>query len=487
MTEHVVELRALLRRLPASTETVGNIERTVAGITMDSRAARPGSLFVAVRGERQDGHAFVADALSRGAAAVVVEAGAAVQPGDATVVLVPDTRRALSAIAAAFYGDPSHALAVAGVTGTNGKTTTTRMIGAICNAGGRPCGIIGTVGAEFGERTWPLANTTPLPPELHALLAEMRDSGAQAVAIEVSSHALALDRINDVRFSVAALTNVTRDHLDFHGTIAAYAAAKRRLFSLAEAIVLNVDDDFGARWAGELAGRQPMLTYGLRSGADLVPSNIETSANGSRFTLDGTTFSISLPGRFNVSNALAAIAAARTMGLDDAASAHGLASLRRVPGRMEHVGAADVDVVVDYAHTPDALEHALRALRETTSRHLAVVFGCGGDRDRGKRPEMGRVAAALADRIYITSDNPRSEDPAAIAHDIESGIGGHVYAVELDRRAAIERAIADAHRGDVVLIAGKGHENYQITGDRTLPFDDVQIARAALVRRGTPS
>ncbi|MDP9023880.1 MAG: UDP-N-acetylmuramoyl-L-alanyl-D-glutamate--2,6-diaminopimelate ligase, partial [Candidatus Eremiobacteraeota bacterium] len=190
---------------------------------------------------------------------------------------------------------------------------------------------------------------------------------------------------------------------------------------------------------------------------------------------------------FNISNALAAIGIARTLGLDDAACAHGLASLKRVSGRMEHVGAADVDVVVDYAHTPDALEHALRALRETTVHHLAVIFGCGGDRDRGKRPEMGRVAAAIADRIYITSDNPRSEDPAAIAKEIEQGIGGHVYAVELDRRVAIERAIADAHPGDVVLIAGKGHENYQIIGERSLPFDDVSVARTALLRRGTPA
>ncbi|MEO9170668.1 MAG: UDP-N-acetylmuramoyl-L-alanyl-D-glutamate--2,6-diaminopimelate ligase [Candidatus Aquilonibacter sp.] len=487
MTEHVIELRSLLRRLPASTEIAGDANRAIRAVTVDSRTASEGALFVALRGERQDGHAFVAQAIANGATAVVVETGRAVDAGDATVVFVPNSRRALSGIAAMFYGDPSHALSVAGITGTNGKTTVSRMVGAICNAAGKPCGMIGTVGAEFAERTWPLANTTPLPPELHAILAEMRDAGAQAVAMEVSSHALALDRVDDVRFRLAALTNVTRDHLDFHQTIEAYAAAKHRLFTMAEAVVLNIDDEHGARWASELARRQPMLTYGLRVGADIVPSKIETSANGSRFELDGTTFSISLPGRFNVSNALAAIGVARTLGVDDAACAHGLASLKRVAGRMEHVGVADVDVVVDYAHTPDALEHALRALRETTVHHLSVVFGCGGDRDRGKRPEMGRVAAAIADRIYITSDNPRTEDAAAIAHDIEAGIGGHVYAVELDRRAAIERAIADAHPGDVVLIAGKGHENYQIVGDQTLSFDDVSVARAAILRRGTPA
>lgn len=485
MTQSSVELSVLLKRLPASTQVDGNADRLISGVTLDSRTVGLGSLFVALRGERHDGHAFVGQAIASGAAAVVVEAGRSVERGDATVIFVSDALRALSALSAAFYDDPSRALSVIGITGTNGKTTTTRMVGAICDAAGRPCGIIGTVGAEFAERSWPLANTTPLPPELHHLLAQMRDAGAQSVAMEVSSHALALGRVNDVRFRIAALTNVTRDHLDFHGTLEAYAAAKHHLFTMAEAIVLNADDDVGARWAGEVAGRQPMLTYGLRPGADLVPSKIETSANGSRFVLDGTTFSISLPGRFNISNALAAIGIARTLGVDDAACAHGLASLKRVAGRMEHVGAADVDVVVDYAHTPDALEAALHALRETTTQHLTVVFGCGGDRDRGKRPEMGRIAAALADRIYLTNDNPRSEDPRAIVRDIESGIGGHVYAVELDRRAAIERAIGDSHPGDVVLIAGKGHENYQIVGDQAVPFDDVSVARSALLRRGS--
>ncbi|MDP9024698.1 MAG: Mur ligase family protein, partial [Candidatus Eremiobacteraeota bacterium] len=299
MSEHAVELRALLRRLPASTEIIGDESRSITGVTLDSRTARPGALFVALAGEHTDGHAFVAQAVSNGATAVVLEQGRSIDAHGATVMFVPSTRRALSSIAATFYGDPSHAVAVAGITGTNGKTTTTRMLGAICNAAGRPCGIIGTTGAEFGERRWPLAHTTPLPPELHRLLAEMRDAGAQTVAMEVSSHALALDRVDDVRFRLGALTNVTRDHLDFHGTIEAYAAAKHRLFVMAEAVVLNVDDEFGARWASELAGRAPMLTYSLRSGADIVASHIETSANGSRFMVDGTTFSISLPGRFN--------------------------------------------------------------------------------------------------------------------------------------------------------------------------------------------
>jgi UDP-N-acetylmuramoyl-L-alanyl-D-glutamate--2,6-diaminopimelate ligase len=463
---------------------IGEASRTIGRIVIDSRETGDDALFVALQGEHVDSHVFVAQAVANGAAAVVVESGRTVEAGNATVIFVPDTRRALSALAAAFYGDPSRALDVVGVTGTNGKTTTTRMIASICAAAGRPCGIVGTVGAEFGERRWPLANTTPLPPELHALLAEMLDAGAQDVAMEVSSHALALDRVHDVRFRVAALTNITRDHLDFHGTLEAYAAAKHRLFTMAEAAVFNEDDEHGAQFAQEFRGRIPVRTYGLRPGADAVPVRIDANASGSRFVLDGTTFTIALPGHFNVSNALAAIGVARTLDISDAASAHGLASLERVPGRMEHVGAADIDVVVDYAHTPDALEAALQALRGTTPHHLAVVFGCGGDRDRGKRAEMGRVAAAIADRIYVTSDNPRTEDPRAIIGEIEAGIGGHVYAVEPDRRVAIDRAIADAHAGDVVLIAGKGHETYQIIGAEALPFDDAAVARAALLRRG---
>ncbi len=481
-----VALETLLARLPASATVVGNRDRVLSSLTIDSRQVTPGAIFVALRGEQSDGHAFLAQAVANGATAVVVEAarGLALHD-DLAVVHVPDTRRALSALAAAFYGDPSRALDVIGVTGTNGKTTTTRMIAAILNAAGRPCGVIGTVGAEFGERTWPLGNTTPLPSELHALLAQMRDAGARAVAMEVSSHALVLDRVEDVHFRAAVLTNVTRDHLDFHRSLEAYAAAKRRLFTMSDNIVLNLEDEHGAHWARELAPRvHTLVTYGDVDGATLRAREVETTPQGSTFTLDGTRMRVHLPARFNVANALAAIGVARVLGIDDAVSARGLESLVRVPGRMEHVGAGEVDVVVDYAHTPDALEQALRALRATTGGALSVVFGCGGDRDRGKRPEMGRVAAAHADRVYVTSDNPRSEDPLAIITEIESGLGTFAHVVEPDRRRAIERAVHEAQPGDVVLIAGKGHESYQIVGTQTLPFDDVLIAREALAHRG---
>jgi len=481
-----VTIAQLVARLPASTQVVGDKTREIASITVDSRKATPGALFVAVPGERVDGHAFIESAVRRGATAIVVEEARALNvPLGITAIAVPDSRRALSSIAAAFYGDPSHALDVLGVTGTNGKTTTTRMIASILEASGRPCGVIGTVGAQFRERTWALDHTTPLPPELHALFAEMRQLGAWAVAMEVSSHALALDRVEDVRFRVAALTNITRDHLDFHQTLEAYAAAKHRLFTMAQAAVLNVDDEHGSRWLPQIRRRIPTLSYSLRGNADIVAGKIESYASGSEFEVGGIQMRIHLPGMFNVQNALAAIGVAETLGIDLATCAKGLDALERVRGRMEHVRGGDVDVVVDYSHTPDSLENALIALRETTPHKLAVVFGCGGDRDRGKRPQMGRIAATYADRIYVTSDNPRSEKPEAIIAEIEPGIGAHPHVTEVDRRKAIHRAIEEASPGDVVLIAGKGHETYQIIGDKTLDFDDAAVAQEALAARGS--
>jgi UDP-N-acetylmuramoyl-L-alanyl-D-glutamate--2,6-diaminopimelate ligase len=486
VNDRAIAISQLLKRLPASTLVTGDTSRAVRSIALDSRKVDGDALFVALHGEHVDSHAFVAQAVAGGARAVVVEIGREVpHVADVTIVRVPETRRALSSIAAAFYGDPSHALDVIGVTGTNGKTTTTRMIAAILGGADRRCGVIGTVGAELGTRSWSLENTTPLPPELHRLLAEMLDAGAQAVALEVSSHALALDRVEDVRFTAAALTNVTRDHLDFHTTLEAYAAAKHRLFGMANVCVFNLDDPLGARWAAERGPQVPTLTYSFEHPADVNPRDVRVGPDGSDFSVDGTPFHVSLPGRFNVANALAAIGVARSLGVGDAASARGLATLERVPGRMEHVRGGGVDVVVDYSHTPDALDNALTALRETTTGTLSVVFGCGGDRDRGKRPEMGAVAALRADRIYVTSDNPRTENPQSIVDEIVVGIGKRERVVDLDRRRAIERAITDASPGDVVLIAGKGHEKYQIVGESILPFDDVEVARTALARLGS--
>ncbi len=484
--ERRVALATLIDRLPEAI-VEGDADLTVTGVESDSRRATPGTLFVAMRGGHTDGHLFLSDAVARGARAVVVEETPSSFSASVVVVRVPDSRHALSALAAAFYADPSHSLDMIGVTGTNGKTTTIHMVRAILDPAGIPCGIAGTVGAEFGSQTWRLENTTPLPPELHALLAQMRDAGAQAVAMEVSSHALALERVDDVRFRIAALTNVTRDHLDFHETLDAYAAAKRRLFARAIQCVVNVDDAHGARWAVELArDAREVITYGFRTGAMLVPSDVVVEPSGTRFTVEGQRYELRLLGRFNVFNALAALGIARLMGVDDATTARGLAELERVAGRMESLVANGIVIVVDYAHTPDALESALRSLRETARGALAVVFGCGGDRDRGKRAQMGSVAAGLADRLYITSDNPRGEEPQDIADQVVAGVGNRSHVVELDRGRAIERAICEAHPGDVVLVAGKGHEAYQIVGDRVVPFDDLAVAREALSARAVP-
>jgi UDP-N-acetylmuramoyl-L-alanyl-D-glutamate--2,6-diaminopimelate ligase len=482
-----LDLRPLVASL-AGARAIGDLDRVALGLAHDSRAVRPGSIFVALRGERADGHAFLASAVRAGAGAVVVDeafARAAQPPAGAVTIVVPDTRRALSRLAAAFYGFPSQGLAVVGITGTNGKTTTTHLVAAILSAAGIAAGRIGTLGAEFGGSTWPLENTTPLAPELQSLLAEMRERGAEAVAMEVSSHALALDRVADVGFALGVLTNVTRDHLDFHQSFEAYAAAKRGLFELAALAILNADDGYGRRWAGDLrAAGRPAVTYGFADGAGVRAQAVEISSGGSRFRVAGQDFRLSLPGRFNVSNALAALCVARELGVRDELSAQALAAAEPVPGRMERLSGGGIDVLVDYAHTPDALQAVLRAAREGARGRLVAVFGCGGDRDRGKRSEMGRIVSELADRAFVTSDNPRSEDPRAIVDEILAGFPDPAgVEVELDRRTAIRRAIAEAAAGDLIVVAGKGHETYQIVGAETVHFDDREEVRSALAAR----
>ncbi|HLI98055.1 MAG TPA: UDP-N-acetylmuramoyl-L-alanyl-D-glutamate--2,6-diaminopimelate ligase, partial [Candidatus Baltobacteraceae bacterium] len=322
-----LSLESLLRGLAQSTRFIGPREKAVSAIVIDSRRARPGALFVALRGEHTDGHRFIGDAVARGCEAVVMEELCDVPPHVAAIV-VPDSARALSQLADEFYGSPSRSLTVAGITGTNGKTTASQMTAAIMTAGGIDAGTIGTIGAHFRTSEWPLENTTPLASQLHELLAQMRDLGAKGVAMEVSSHALALARVADVRFAIGALTNVTRDHLDFHKTFDAYAASKRRLFDLAQRCVFNADDELGERWAHELRGRKPVLTYALNTRADLRPENLDVRAGGSSFDLDGQHFAVRIPGRFNVSNALCAIGVARQLNIPDAASASGLATDR---------------------------------------------------------------------------------------------------------------------------------------------------------------
>lgn len=483
---HSVPLKTLLHVLPPGTRVAGSLDRQIVSLEIDSRAVRRGSLFVALRGLHTDGHAFVEEAVRGGATAIVTE-DACELPTGVTAIVVHDSARALSRLADSFYASPSKDLQTVGITGTNGKTTATYMTAAIMNAAGIPTATIGTIGASFSDRSWPLENTTPLAPQLHGLLAEFRALGARGVAMEVSSHALSLARVSDVHFSVAALTNVTRDHLDFHKSFDAYAAAKRSLFDQAARCVFNGDDGYGTRWAEEFAGEKSVVVYGESERASVRAKIVELQPESSSFSLDGQNIRIHLPGRFNVSNALCSIAIARSLGIGDTVSAKGLAEVDRVPGRMESLHGGGITVVVDYAHTPDALANVLGTLRETVAGRLAVVFGCGGDRDAGKRPEMGAVAARLADVAYITSDNPRTEDPKRIADAVARGFGNAPYIVELDRRRAIERAIAQACNGDVVLVAGKGHEAYQRVGQAVLPFDDSSVARRALDDRPGPA
>ncbi|MDE2492073.1 MAG: UDP-N-acetylmuramoyl-L-alanyl-D-glutamate--2,6-diaminopimelate ligase [Elusimicrobia bacterium] len=495
-------LAELLRAGPPL-RTAGSIELTVTGLRHDSREVRPGDLFFALPGSRTDGNRHAREALAAGAVAVVSELPAPPPPAAAagTWVQVADAAEALARLSDAFFGRPSSALTVIGVTGTNGKTTTTYLLEAAASAAGAVCGVVGTVEYRLaGRRLREAVNTTPNSLELTRLLADFRDGGATHALLEVSSHALALKRVETVDFDAAVFLNLTRDHLDFHKTVDAYFEAKARLFDLLarpdnrkspKVAALNADDP-RAHLLKKRAVGCDVVRFGLGpAAADLRGRIVSADLNGSRVALDwrGRTLeaSLRLPGAHNVSNALAAAAALLGLGTPADKVLAGLASLRAVPGRLEPVDEGqDFHVLVDYAHTDAALETVLGLLRSLPHRRILVVFGCGGDRDRGKRGPMGVAACRGADRAFVTSDNPRSEDPLAIIADVESGIraaGLENYTIIPDRGEAVSAAIAQAGPGDVVLIAGKGHEARQILRDRTEPFDDREAARAALRAR----
>ena len=478
----------------------------VSAVAYDSRHVTSGAVFVGLRGVHADGSAFAREAVSRGAIAVVSELPA---PAGLTVdwLRVDDARLALAALASAFYGNPADELVLIGITGTNGKTTTAYLISSVFDAASMRCGRIGTVSYRVGNREIEAPRTTPEAPDLQRMLREMVSQGSRACVMEVSSHALAQKRADYLRFSAAVFTNLTRDHLDFHNGMEEYFAAKRRLFELLppEGIgVVNLDDPRGPE-AGEASPRA--VTYAIETAADVRPGPVT-------FSLEGLAFEVRTPrgtvqvrsrlvGRPNAYTILAAVATAVALDVPFTAVESGIAAVEHVPGRF-HVASAsgdDVRVVVDYAHTDDALKNLLETARQLSSGRLITVFGCGGDRDRTKRPLMGAVAARLSDLVIVTSDNPRSEDPLQIIEEIKRGIvtpadrtpAGRParpttpWMAIADRKAAIERAVHDAAPGDLVLIAGKGHENYQVIGDRVTPFDDVEVARAALSRRRSGS
>ena len=493
-----------LRELLAGHADVGAAgDIVVRGLALDSRRVEAGDAFVALAGAHAHGITFAPAASARGAAAILSDTAGAATPrpvhASTPTLWIDGLRDQLGAIAARFFGEPSQALTVLGVTGTNGKTSTVQLIAQALQRAGRPSATIGTLGAGLVGALRAGERTTPDAIEVQGLFAQFRDEGATHVAMEVSSHALDQGRVNAVGFDVAVFTNLTRDHLDYHGTMDAYGAAKARLFAWPglRAAIVNVDDAFGRELAASMRDDITLLRYGIdNEAADVVARNVRAGASGLSFRLvtpwgEGDV-ATSLLGRFNVSNLLAVAASLGALGFDFAAIADAIAQLEPVAGRMSRLGgpgwnpgrAAQPLVVVDYAHTPDALEQALTTLRAHCAGALVCVFGCGGERDAGKRPQMGAIAEALADRVVVTDDNPRGEDGGAIVAQILAGFAHPERArVERDRGAAIAFAVAQAHANDVVLIAGKGHEPYQEINGVRRPFDDIEVARAALEAR----
>ena len=500
-------LQAWVRALPPGLPPDGRpdvpartaaLDMTCAGVTHDSRQASPGLVFVALRGFKSDGVDFAPQAIAAGAAVVVAERPPA-SPSSVPWIVVNDARLALAQLAAECFGHPSREMQVVGITGTNGKTTTGYLVSAIFEAAGIACGLMGTVTYRVGAREFPATRTTPEAPEVQGLMRQMVTAGCGACVMEVSSHALALRRVDGITFAAGIFTNLTRDHLDFHADMEEYFAAKRRLFEMlpeGAPSVVNVDDPRGVVLA-ETVGRP--VTYAVNRAADVMPGPLSFSLEGLEFdvrTPQGIVRAKSkLVGKPNVYNILAAVSTAAALGVPLEAIEVGLKKLPGVPGRFEVTSSAadDITVVVDYAHTDDALRNLLETARPLAPRRLITVFGAGGDRDRTKRPLMGMVAARLSDVVVVTSDNPRSEDPGRIIDEVKRGAepemrqrGAEVLTI-VDRRDAIARAVESAASGDVVLIAGKGHEKYQEINGRVLPFDDVAVAREALEARRVKS
>lgn len=477
----------------------GALETEITGMTADSREVKEGFLFIALTGVHADGHDYLERAAAAGAAAVLVSRPVSC-PAGVTVITVPDTREAMMSAVPFFYDYPAAKMRMIGVTGTNGKTTTTHIIGHILRQQGYKVGIIGTVHTLIGDKSYPIHNTTPDVADLQPILYQMAEEGVTHCVMEVSSHALALGRVAGVEYDTAVFTNLTQDHLDFHKTFENYLAAKCKLFEQVSSgegqkkgkgAVINIDDPYGHRVLEKTTC--PVITYGTKGKGTLEAEHVQVTAKSTSFELfdEGQRYEVktAITGMFNVYNTLAAIGACLCEGIGLKDILQGLVSFTSVPGRFELVEEGQpFAVVVDYAHTPDGLENILQTAKELTKKHILVVFGCGGDRDATKRPIMGGIAAEYGDKIFVTSDNPRSEDPELIVKDVEAGVKEHLrpgtsYEVIVDRRQAIEKVISEAEDGDIILIAGKGHEDYQILKDRTIHFDDREVARAALKGR----
>ncbi len=485
-----MQLKTLAAAIPVH-QVIGKLDRPVESIAYDSRRVQKNGLFVAMRGESRDGHEFIGQAIEKGASVIVTEREE--KHSRATCLVVENARNALADLSATFYGLPAQRLKLAAVTGTNGKTTITFLIKHICEKAGLRCGLIGTVRYEIGERVLPASRTTPESLDLQELLAQIVNAGCRAAAMEVSSHALAQDRTRGLEWNVAVFTNLTQDHLDFHGTMESYFESKLKLFTQLgqqqknrkPVAVVNIDDRYGQQLLQRIGKKVAVITYGMGVRADFRASNYRVEFGGTSYQLDarGKSYLVRVPliGRFNVLNSVAALAAANALGVDLREAVLSLGKSSQVPGRLELVPAKrQFQVFVDYAHTPDALRNVLKTLRELGPNRLIVVFGCGGDRDRKKRPLMGEIADRHADYAILTSDNPRKEDPNSIITEIEKGFRSTHYEKLVDRAEAIGRAIALVQPRDIVLIAGKGHENYQEFADHTVPFDDIQVARRAI-------
>ena len=484
------QLVASLARVTAS----GPMDAEIHSLTASSKEVGPGVMFAAIRGSANDGHRFIDDALSAGASAILAETAPPSDFGNTVAWLhVPDSRAALAEMASELAGHPWRDLAMAGVTGTNGKTTTAFLIHHVMKTEWHRAGLLGTVLVDDGETVSFATHTTPDPVALLQLIARMRDHGCRGVAMEVSSHGIHQKRVASIGFDACVFTNLSQDHLDYHGTMDAYFRAKADWFHALAAdprskkpvAVINTDDSFGAELADELDGKMPLIRFGFGVHCDFRANNFMQSARGMEFELatKGKSYLVRAPliGRFNAYNLLAALAASHACGIRPREAVAALANAPQVPGRMENVGnAGGATVFVDYAHTPDALENACRTLKELNPRRLITVFGCGGDRDRGKRPLMAAAAARHSDACVLTSDNPRSEDPLAILREMEAGIGGKNHLSIADRAEAISFAVQNSLSGDIILVAGKGHETSQQFSDHAVEFDDRKHAAKAL-------